>query len=244
MVSKPYYRVDLFNRQMTDVLLTSLLVTIIENKTVAHIGTSTGRLLQVHSMIYEILINNFLYLSSLDHCIWSTTNNHMLCLCWQLVLTRSSPIIFANYSLVENQRVSSIAAVYSSEFLLFVVGDKVQQQSHVFKWEWNHLSGQILETCNDLVDITASWRQDALGVSLPPTVQTHAGQITLQLQMSWECDWLPVHDAITVQCMLGYCVTPVTRRMYKWLKKIYKFDMASLFEAMWILEAEPGSVIT
>lgn len=48
MVSKPYYRVDLFNRQMTDVLLTALLVTTIENKTVAHIGTSTGRLLQVH----------------------------------------------------------------------------------------------------------------------------------------------------------------------------------------------------
>lgn len=47
MVSKPYYRVDLFNRQLTDVLLTSLLVTTIENKTVAHIGTSTGRLLQV-----------------------------------------------------------------------------------------------------------------------------------------------------------------------------------------------------
>uniref|UniRef100_A0A8C6UWD8 Sema domain-containing protein n=1 Tax=Neogobius melanostomus TaxID=47308 RepID=A0A8C6UWD8_9GOBI len=47
MVSKPYYRVDLFNRQMTDVLLTSLLVTTIENKTVAHIGTSTGRLLQM-----------------------------------------------------------------------------------------------------------------------------------------------------------------------------------------------------
>ncbi|CAL8355745.1 unnamed protein product [Gadus morhua 'NCC'] len=90
MVSKPYYRVDLFNRQMQDVLLTSLLVTIIENKTVAHIGTSTGRLLQ-------------------------------------LVLTRSSPVIFANYSLVENQRVSSIAAVYSSEYLLFVVGDKMFQ---------------------------------------------------------------------------------------------------------------------
>lgn len=50
MVSKPYYRVDLFNRQMTNVLLTSLLVTIIENKTVAHIGTSTGRLLQVCSI--------------------------------------------------------------------------------------------------------------------------------------------------------------------------------------------------
>ena len=51
MVSKPYYRVDLFNRQMQDVLLTSLLVTIIENKTVAHIGTSTGRLLQVRPLI-------------------------------------------------------------------------------------------------------------------------------------------------------------------------------------------------
>ncbi|XP_053724128.1 macrophage-stimulating protein receptor isoform X1 [Synchiropus splendidus] len=89
MVSKPYYRVDLFNRQMTNVLLTSLLVTTIENKTVAHIGTSTGRLLQ-------------------------------------LVLTRSSPVIFANYSLVENQRVSPIAAVYS-EYLLFVIGDKMIQ---------------------------------------------------------------------------------------------------------------------
>ncbi len=53
MVSKPYYRVDLFNRQMTDVLLTSLLVTTIENKTVAHIGTSTGRLLQVYRMILK-----------------------------------------------------------------------------------------------------------------------------------------------------------------------------------------------
>ena len=52
-----------------------------------------------------------------------------LCVCpglWKLVLTRSSPVIFANYSLVENQRVSSNAAVYSSEYLLFVVGDKVR----------------------------------------------------------------------------------------------------------------------
>ena len=47
MVAKPYYRVDLFNREMTNTLLTSLLVTTIENKTVAHIGTSDGRLLQV-----------------------------------------------------------------------------------------------------------------------------------------------------------------------------------------------------
>ncbi|XP_077459070.1 macrophage-stimulating protein receptor isoform X1 [Stigmatopora argus] len=90
MVSQPYYRVDLLNRQMTNVLLTSLLVTTIDNKTVAHIGTSTGRLLQ-------------------------------------LVLTRLNPIIFANYSLVENQRISSIAAVYSSEYLLFVIGDKMFQ---------------------------------------------------------------------------------------------------------------------
>ncbi|XP_051932720.1 macrophage-stimulating protein receptor isoform X2 [Hippocampus zosterae] len=90
MVSQPYYRVDLFNRRMTNVLLTSLLVTTIDNKTVAHIGTSTGRLLQ-------------------------------------LVLTRSSPIVFANYSLADNQRISSIAAVHSSEYLLFVVGDKMFQ---------------------------------------------------------------------------------------------------------------------
>ncbi|RXN34320.1 macrophage-stimulating receptor-like protein [Labeo rohita] len=90
LVSQPYYRVDLFNRQMRGVLLTSLLVTSIENKTVAHIGTSDGRLLQ-------------------------------------LVLRRSSPVIFANYSLVENQKVSSTAAVLSTDHLLFVVGDKMIQ---------------------------------------------------------------------------------------------------------------------
>ncbi|XP_073682015.1 macrophage-stimulating protein receptor [Garra rufa] len=90
LVSQPYYRVDLFNRQMRGVLLTSLLVTSIENKTVAHIGTSDGRLLQ-------------------------------------LVLRRSSPIIFANYSLVENQKVSSTAAVLSPDHLLFVIGDKMIQ---------------------------------------------------------------------------------------------------------------------
>ncbi|XP_051957270.1 macrophage-stimulating protein receptor [Xyrauchen texanus] len=90
LVSQPYYRVDLFNRQMSGVLLTSLLVTSIENKTIAHIGTSDGRLLQ-------------------------------------LVLRRSSPIVFANYSLVENQKVSSTAAVLPLEHLLFVVGDKMIQ---------------------------------------------------------------------------------------------------------------------
>ncbi|MGH0173693.1 UNVERIFIED_CONTAM: hypothetical protein FKN15_066413 [Acipenser sinensis] len=46
LVSKPYYRVDLFNRAMKGVLLTSILVTPIEKKTVAHLGTSDGRLFQ------------------------------------------------------------------------------------------------------------------------------------------------------------------------------------------------------
>ena len=47
LVSKPFKRTDLFNGQLTDVLLTSLLVTTIGNMTVAHIGTENGRLLQV-----------------------------------------------------------------------------------------------------------------------------------------------------------------------------------------------------
>lgn len=47
LVAQPCYRVDLFNRQMRDTLLTSLLVTTIDNKTLAHIGTADGRLLQV-----------------------------------------------------------------------------------------------------------------------------------------------------------------------------------------------------
>ncbi|KAK7155634.1 hypothetical protein R3I93_010318 [Phoxinus phoxinus] len=90
MVAKPYYRVDLFNGKMNDVLFTSILVTTIETKTVAHIGTDHGRLLQV-------------------------------------ILSRSSvPVVFANYSLVEDmQRVSRMAAIRSSESLLFVVGNKL-----------------------------------------------------------------------------------------------------------------------
>lgn len=47
LVAKPYIRVDFFDSKMQGVLLTSLLVTIIDYKTVAHIGTSDGRLLQV-----------------------------------------------------------------------------------------------------------------------------------------------------------------------------------------------------
>lgn len=41
-------------------------------------------------------------------------------------MTKSSPVVFANYSLVEEEeRVSHIAAVQSEESLLFVVGNKV-----------------------------------------------------------------------------------------------------------------------
>lgn len=47
LVSKPYYRVDLFNRQMRDVLFTSVLVTTFGNHTLGHFGTSDGRILQV-----------------------------------------------------------------------------------------------------------------------------------------------------------------------------------------------------
>uniref|UniRef100_A0A672QEH9 receptor protein-tyrosine kinase n=1 Tax=Sinocyclocheilus grahami TaxID=75366 RepID=A0A672QEH9_SINGR len=89
MVAKPCYRVDFFDRRMNNVLFTSILVTTIETKTVAHIGTDDGRLLQV-------------------------------------ILSRSSLVVFANYSLVEEmQKVSRIAAVHSSESLLFVVENKV-----------------------------------------------------------------------------------------------------------------------
>ncbi|XP_076859458.1 macrophage-stimulating protein receptor isoform X2 [Brachyhypopomus gauderio] len=90
LVAQPYYRVDLFNREMRGTLLTALLVTTIKNMTLAHIGTADGRLLQ-------------------------------------LVLRRSSPVVFANYSLVENQRVSATAAVLPPDHLLFVVGDKMIQ---------------------------------------------------------------------------------------------------------------------
>ncbi|TRY99778.1 hypothetical protein DNTS_033945 [Danionella cerebrum] len=94
MVAKPYYRVDFFNGQMNDVLFTSILVTTIEKKTVAHIGTDHGRLIQV-------------------------------------ILSKSIPVVFANYSLVEDaQKVSRIASIHSSlGTLLFVVGSKLMNVS-------------------------------------------------------------------------------------------------------------------
>lgn len=47
LVSQPYYRLDIFNRQMTGVLFTSVLVTTDGEHTLGHFGTSDGRILQV-----------------------------------------------------------------------------------------------------------------------------------------------------------------------------------------------------
>ncbi|XP_041813694.1 macrophage-stimulating protein receptor-like isoform X2 [Chelmon rostratus] len=56
LVSKPYYRLDLFNRQMRDVLFTALLVTTIGNHTLGHFGTSDGRILQVILSLYRPIV--------------------------------------------------------------------------------------------------------------------------------------------------------------------------------------------
>lgn len=61
MVAKPYYRVDFFNRRMNNVLFTSILVTTVETKTVAHIGTDDGRLLQVIMASLFFGRNKFLF---------------------------------------------------------------------------------------------------------------------------------------------------------------------------------------
>ncbi|XP_060898987.1 macrophage-stimulating protein receptor-like [Labrus mixtus] len=47
LVSKSYYRLDIFNSQMRDVLFTAVLVTTFEDQTIGHFGTSDGRILQV-----------------------------------------------------------------------------------------------------------------------------------------------------------------------------------------------------
>uniref|UniRef100_A0AAX7TKS6 receptor protein-tyrosine kinase n=1 Tax=Astatotilapia calliptera TaxID=8154 RepID=A0AAX7TKS6_ASTCA len=56
LVSKPYYRVDLFNSEMRNVLFTSVLVNTIETHTVGHFGTSDGRILQVILSSYNHII--------------------------------------------------------------------------------------------------------------------------------------------------------------------------------------------
>lgn len=50
LVAQPHYRLDLFNRQMRDVLFTAVLVTTFGNHTLGHFGTSDGRILQVEIM--------------------------------------------------------------------------------------------------------------------------------------------------------------------------------------------------
>ncbi|XP_061473765.1 macrophage-stimulating protein receptor isoform X2 [Rhineura floridana] len=60
-IATHYYRVDLFNGRMSGVLLTSIFVTAIGEATVAHLGTSEGRILQVvlPSNIYTVVVANF-----------------------------------------------------------------------------------------------------------------------------------------------------------------------------------------
>ncbi|CAI5767020.1 macrophage-stimulating protein receptor [Podarcis lilfordi] len=60
-ISTNYYRVDLFNGRMAGVLLTSIFVTVIDEVTVAHLGTSEGRVLQVvlPSNLYTNVLANF-----------------------------------------------------------------------------------------------------------------------------------------------------------------------------------------
>ncbi|KAM6927968.1 macrophage-stimulating protein receptor-like [Xenentodon cancila] len=53
LVSKPHYRVDLFNSQMRNVLFTAVLVSTIGNHTIGHFGTSEGRILQVILSLYK-----------------------------------------------------------------------------------------------------------------------------------------------------------------------------------------------
>ncbi|KAG7244429.1 hypothetical protein INR49_031171 [Caranx melampygus] len=56
LVAKPYYRLDLFNSRMKDVLFTSVLVTTLGNCTLGHFGTSDGRILQVILTTYRPVI--------------------------------------------------------------------------------------------------------------------------------------------------------------------------------------------
>uniref|UniRef100_A0A8C4INF4 receptor protein-tyrosine kinase n=1 Tax=Dicentrarchus labrax TaxID=13489 RepID=A0A8C4INF4_DICLA len=56
LVSVPFHRLDLFNRQMRDVLFTAVLVTTIGNHTLGHFGTSDGRILQVILSQYRPIV--------------------------------------------------------------------------------------------------------------------------------------------------------------------------------------------
>ncbi|XP_017263940.1 macrophage-stimulating protein receptor-like [Kryptolebias marmoratus] len=56
LVSKPHYRLDLFNSQMRGVLFTSVLVSTIGDHTIGHFGTSDGRILQVILTLYRPIV--------------------------------------------------------------------------------------------------------------------------------------------------------------------------------------------
>lgn len=86
MVSQPFYRLDVFNSEMRDVLFTAVLITTHGQLTLGHFGTSDGRVMQI-------------------------------------ILTLTSPTVYANFSLGSTQ-VSRTAAV-SEDSLLFVVGNKL-----------------------------------------------------------------------------------------------------------------------
>ncbi|XP_066469049.1 macrophage-stimulating protein receptor [Tiliqua scincoides] len=61
-ISTDRYRVDLFNGRMAGILLSSIFVTAIREVTVAHLGTSEGRVLQVvlqRSSAYIVTVANF-----------------------------------------------------------------------------------------------------------------------------------------------------------------------------------------
>ncbi|KAM4582074.1 macrophage-stimulating protein receptor-like isoform 3-T3 [Fundulus diaphanus] len=56
LVSKPHYRLDIFNSRMRDVLFTSVLVSTIGNYTIGHFGTSDGRILQVILTLHKQIV--------------------------------------------------------------------------------------------------------------------------------------------------------------------------------------------
>ncbi|XP_014376051.1 macrophage-stimulating protein receptor isoform X1 [Alligator sinensis] len=61
-IATALYKVDLFNGHMARVLLTSIFVTAIGDVTVAHLGTSEGRIMQVvlqRSSSYPVILTNF-----------------------------------------------------------------------------------------------------------------------------------------------------------------------------------------
>uniref|UniRef100_A0A8C6UIT3 receptor protein-tyrosine kinase n=1 Tax=Neogobius melanostomus TaxID=47308 RepID=A0A8C6UIT3_9GOBI len=56
MVAQPFYRLDVFNSDMRDVLFTAVLITTHEQLTLGHFGTSDGRMLQVRISLYNVII--------------------------------------------------------------------------------------------------------------------------------------------------------------------------------------------